>query len=80
MTFPRWDMAIFIDILLVTEGLHALQGRMRVLTRDHLFASPGMAAMALTERSANGWVEWKAVNRRTLTALKRQAVQVAGFF
>ncbi len=51
---------------------------MRVFTRDHLFASPSMAAMALMGRSANGWVEWKAANGRTLDELKRQAVQVAG--
>jgi hypothetical protein len=32
----------------------------------HLFASPGVAAVALMGRSANGWVEWKAANCRTL--------------
>ena len=37
-----------------------------------------MAAMALMGRSANGWLEWKAANGRTLDELKRQAVQVAG--
>jgi hypothetical protein len=56
----------------------AAQGGMLVFTRDHLFASPSMAAMALMGRSANGWVEWKAANGRTLDELKRQAVQVAG--
>jgi hypothetical protein len=50
---------------------------MLVFTRDHLFASPSMASMALMVRSANGWVEWKAANGRTLDELKRQAVQVA---
>ena len=63
---------------LVAEGILAAQGGMRVFTRDHLFASPSMAAMALMGRSANGWVEWKAANGRTLDELKRQAVQVAG--
>ncbi len=63
---------------LVTEGILAAQGGMLVFTRDHLFASPSMAAMALMGRSANGWVEWKAANGRTLDELKRQAVQVAG--
>jgi len=62
---------------LVTEGILAAQGGMLVFTRDHLFASPSMAAMALMGRSANGWVEWKAANGRTLDELKRQAVQVA---
>jgi hypothetical protein len=63
---------------LVTEGILAAQGGMLVFTRDHLFASPSMAAMALMGRSANGWVEWKAANGRTLDDLKRQAVQAAG--
>lgn len=63
---------------LVTEGILAVQGGMLVFTRDHLFASPSMAAMALMGRSANGWVEWKAANGRTLDELKRQAVQLAG--
>lgn len=63
---------------LVTEGILAAQGGMLVFTRDHLFASPSMAAMALMGRSANGWVEWKAANGRTLDELKRQVVQVAG--
>ena len=60
---------------LVTEGILTAQGGMLVFTRDHLFASPSMAAMALMGRSANGWVEWKAANGRTLDELKRQAVQ-----
>jgi hypothetical protein len=55
----------------------AAQGGMLVFTRDHLFASPSMAAVALQGRSANGWVEWKAANGRTLDELKRQAVQAA---
>ena len=63
---------------LVTEGILAAQGGMLVFTRDHLFASPSMAAMALMGRSANGWIEWKAANGQTLDALKRQAVQAAG--
>ena len=50
---------------------------MRVFTRDHLFASPSMAALALMGRSANGWLEWKAADGRTLDELKRQAMQVA---
>ena len=63
---------------LVTEGILAAQGGLLVFTRDHLFASPSMAAMALMGRSTNGWIEWKAANGRTLDELKRQAMQVAG--
>ena len=64
--------------LLITEGVLATSDGMLVFTRDHLFPSPSSAADVLTGRNANGWVEWKAANGRTLDELKRQAVQVAG--
>ncbi|MEO6319560.1 MAG: GIY-YIG nuclease family protein [Polaromonas sp.] len=62
---------------LVTEGIMALQEGLYVFTRDHLFSSPSMAAIALMGRSANGWLEWKAVNGKTLDQVKRQSVKVA---
>ena len=49
-----------------------------VFTRDYLFTSPSMAAMAVMGRSANGWIEWKAANGKTLDEAKRQVVGVAG--
>ena len=51
---------------------------MLIFTRDHLFASPSMAAVALQGRSANGWLEWKTPQGRTLDEVKRQSVAVAG--
>lgn len=62
---------------LVTAGIMAAQDGMLVFTRDHLFSSPSMAAMVVMGRSANGWIEWKAANGKTLDELKRQAVAVA---
>lgn len=62
---------------LVTAGIMGAQDGMLVFTRDHLFSSPSMAAMAVMGRSANGWIEWKAANGKTLDELKRQAVAVA---
>ncbi len=59
---------------LVKDGVMAPQDGLYVFTRNHLFPSPSQAAMALMGRSANGWVEWKAVNGKTLDELKRQAV------
>ena len=50
---------------------------MVVFTRDHLFASPSMAAMAVMGRSANGWIEWENPQGRTLDEVKRQSVKVA---
>jgi Domain of unknown function (DUF4357) len=45
-----------------------------VFSRDHLFASPSMAAMALMGRTANGWKSWKNLEGNTLDEVKRQAV------
>ena len=51
-----------------------LEDGVYTFSRDHLFSSPSMAAMAVMGRSANGWVEWKTMDGRTLDAVKRQAV------
>ena len=58
---------------LIVSGLSAER---IVFTRDHLFASPSMAAMALMGRSASGWLEWKSPQGRTLDEVKRQSVKV----
>lgn len=44
-----------------------------IFERDHLFRSPSMAALSLMGRSANGWVEWKNKEGKTLDAIKRQS-------
>ncbi|NMM11220.1 MAG: GIY-YIG nuclease family protein [Polaromonas sp.] len=62
---------------LVTEGIMTAHDGMLVFVRDHLFASPSMAAMALMGRSANGWLEWKSPQGRTLDEVKRQSVKAA---
>jgi Domain of unknown function (DUF4357) len=61
---------------LAAEGIMAAQDGVYVFTRDHLFASPSMAAVVLMGRSANGWVEWKTPQGQTLDEVKRQAVAV----
>ena len=63
---------------LIAEGIMAVRDGMIVLTRDHLFASPSMAAMAVMGRSANGWIEWKNPQSKTLDEVKRQSVTVSG--
>lgn len=63
---------------LVTEGVLTIQGNMLIFTRNHLFTSPSMAAIALMGRSANGWTEWKTPQGKTLDEVKRQSVTVAG--
>lgn len=59
---------------LMEEGILAAHGDGVALTRDTLFSSPSMAAVALQGRSANGWVEWKDAKGRTLDEVKRQTV------
>ena len=63
---------------LITEGVMATKDGMLAFIRDHLFASPSMAAMTLMGRSANGWVEWKSPQGKTLNEVKRQSVTSTG--
>jgi hypothetical protein len=51
------------------------EGDMLVFTKDHLFRTPSGAAITLMGRTANGWMEWKSKDGKTLDALKRQSVQ-----
>jgi hypothetical protein len=59
---------------LLTEGILTERDGLLVFTRDHLFSSPSMAALAVMGRSANGWVEWRDSKGKTLDELKRQTV------
>lgn len=42
-----------------------------VFQKDHLFGSPSMAAIALLGRTANGWLEWRRLDGKTLHEIKR---------
>jgi len=57
---------------LLETGVLRADGETVVFEKDHLFQSPSMAAMALMGRTANGWIEWKDGQGRTLDAIKRQ--------
>lgn len=61
---------------LIEDGVLNMQEGVLVMTRDYLFTSPSMAAVALQGRSANGWLEWKNKSGRTLDEVKRQPVGV----
>lgn len=54
-------------------GVYRVEGDQVVFQRDHLFRSPSMAALALMGRTANGWIDWKAADGRTLDEAKRQS-------
>ena len=57
---------------LLESGAMRADGEKVIFDKDHLFAAPSMAAIALTGRSANGWLEWKNKDGKTLDELKRQ--------
>jgi hypothetical protein len=56
---------------LVTSGVMEERDGEYVFTQDFLFPSPSTAAAVVLGRSANGWVEWKDVNGRTLSDVYR---------
>ncbi|MCH2221002.1 MAG: GIY-YIG nuclease family protein [Dechloromonas sp.] len=57
---------------LLQQGVMRAEGDTVVFQRDHLFRSPSSAAVALLGRTANGWIEWKTADGRTLDEAKRQ--------
>lgn len=61
---------------LIARKILMPQGDCLVLTQDYVFNSPSSAAGVLTGRSANGRVEWKDKNGRTLKEI--QEGQIAG--
>lgn len=56
---------------LIESGVFKVEGDRVIVQKDHLFASPSMAAVALMGRTANGWVDWKNSDGKTLHDLKR---------
>jgi predicted type IV restriction endonuclease len=62
---------------LLAEGIMNLNDGKLVFSRDHLFTSPSMAAVALTGRTVNGWIAWKNAQGKTLDEIKRQSVKIA---
>ncbi len=55
---------------LVTNGVLAMQGALFQFTQDYTFSAPSTAAAVVLGRSANGRVEWKAADGRTLKELQ----------
>ncbi len=61
-----------LRIRLLESGVMHEESDTVIFDKDHLFRSPSMAALALTGRSTNGWLEWKTKDGATLDAVKRQ--------
>lgn len=58
---------------LVTEGVLANDGEGYRVTQDYAFNSPSMAAGVLLGRAANGRIEWKDANGRTLKSIQGES-------
>lgn len=57
---------------LLNEGVLLLKENVYEFTSDYLFGSPSAAAGAVLARRANGWLEWKFKNGKTLDEVKRK--------
>lgn len=57
---------------LLDSGVMKTKGDQVVFTKDHLINSPSTAALAIMGRTANGWIEWKTKEGKTLDLVKRQ--------
>jgi hypothetical protein len=55
---------------LINNGVLAPQGAFLQFTQDYTFSAPSTAASAVLGRSANGRIEWKAADGRTLKELQ----------
>ena len=55
---------------LTSNGVLAMQGALYQFTQDYSFSSPSTAAAVVLGRSANGRIEWKAADGRTLKELQ----------
>ena len=55
---------------LIANGVLGLQGGLYQFTQDYSFSSPSTAAAVVLGRSANGRIEWKAADGRTLKELQ----------
>lgn len=55
---------------LISNGVLAMQGALYQFTQDYSFSSPSTAAAVVLGRSANGRVEWKAADGRTLKEIQ----------
>jgi hypothetical protein len=60
---------------LIKQGLLSRDGNVLRLTQHHIFESPSTAAGVLLGRAANGRIEWKDGDGRTLKELQESALE-----
>ncbi len=61
---------------LVDQGVLVEEGEHYCFTQDQVFQSPSTAAGAVQGRSANGRIDWKTKDGRTLKELQEAAAEV----
>jgi hypothetical protein len=57
---------------LIKDGVLKKDGNVYRFVQDKIFSSPSMAAVVILGRSANGWIEWKYKDGKTLDEVKRK--------
>jgi predicted GIY-YIG superfamily endonuclease len=57
---------------LIEENILVKDNETYKFVEDHVFSSPSAAAAVVLARRANGWIEWKYKNGKTLDEVKRQ--------
>lgn len=56
------------------QGILKQEGNVYKFTSNYIFTSPSGAAGVVLGRKANGWIEWKYSDGKTLDEVKRQDV------
>ena len=57
---------------LINDGILEKEGNILVFKENYPFSSPSAAAAQVLARNANGWLEWRDKNGRSLDELKRK--------
>jgi hypothetical protein len=70
-TFQQSGYSRVRDQLAQQGVIATVNGRIR-FEKDHLFTSPSGAAACVTGRTANGWIEWRDANGKTLREIRDQ--------
>lgn len=69
-TIPRGTSNIRTE--LKEKGILIEDGEVYKFTSDYIFSSPSAAAAVVLARNANGWIEWKYKDGKTLDEVKRK--------
>ncbi len=60
---------------LIAKGVAKIEGKHFVFLKNHAFKKPSKAAAAILGATANGWIEWKNSEGKTLDEIERQINQ-----